>query len=138
MRSTMSWDRVNPSEYDNRRADSQSTTWWLQPAASVRMRTFRPTRPLVGNGNWRSASRITVRWSAAVLLPALPGSEQHRDGLTGALPAVVDERQQRVEPIAVLERRRVAFCFSECAVTNVASTSTISGWSASMPRSGAS
>lgn len=44
-------------------------------------------------------------WSAAVLLPAFPGPEQHRERLAGPVGAVVGEGPQRVMAVAALERR---------------------------------
>ena len=70
-----------------------------------------PAGPVPGPvaGSWRSAARMTVRWSAAVLEPAFPGRSSAASGSPGAGRAVVDERPQRVVPEPVLERRRRAF-----------------------------
>lgn len=51
-----------------------------------------------------------------------PGPQHHRQWLTGATGAVIDERQQRVKPETPLVLWE-ANSFSECAVTNEASTS---------------
>ena len=48
-------------------------------------------------GSWRSASRSTAMWSAAVFDPAFPLRSSDRQRLTGAAGSVVDERPQRVE-----------------------------------------
>lgn len=47
-------------------------------------------------GSWTSTRWAGSMWSAAVLLPALPGRSMPATGLPSALAAVVDEREQRV------------------------------------------
>ncbi len=103
----MSSGRVNPSGQPSLLAGNHSTNSWVPPAASARTSTSCPTRPpLAANGNCRNASRVTVMWSAAVFEPAAARPQQQRQRFADAPRAVVDERAQRMETEANLERRR--------------------------------
>ena len=64
----------NPTEYDSRRAVSQSSSSWVEPAPSTRISTERPERwpAWLSAGSCLSAWRITVMWSVAVFEPAFP------------------------------------------------------------------
>jgi hypothetical protein len=60
-----------------------------------------------------------VMWSVAVLEPALPLAEQERQrfpgaDLAGGVGAMVDERPDRMEPVALLERRRGLLLLAVC------------------------
>lgn len=50
----------------------------MPPAESVRIRALRPRRWRLGS--WARASLVVVMWSAAVLLPALPGRSSPATG----------------------------------------------------------
>ncbi|GAA2436443.1 hypothetical protein GCM10010191_59010 [Actinomadura vinacea] len=65
--------RVNPTEYCSRRCWQYCTNSCVPPPESVRTNTFWPTRYPGWNGNWLNAAARTCWWSAALLLPALPG-----------------------------------------------------------------
>ena len=79
--STRSWVRPNPTEYDNCLLWIQSSSSWVAPAPSTRIKTFRPVRrPARYEGSCRNAARMTVRWSAAVFEPAFPGRSNAANG----------------------------------------------------------
>lgn len=87
----------------------------MAPAESARMSTRRPgrvSRPVAGQlpqcvADDRDVIGRSVR-------PGVPGPQQHRQRLTGAGVAVVDECPQRVEPEPALERRRRALLVRVC------------------------
>ena len=97
--------RVNPIEYDSRRSVNQSRKAWVAPAASVRISTFRPGRCPAVSGQLRQRLPGHGDVVGGGVRSGVPGPQHQVQRFTGAGRAVVDERAQRMEPVAAFERR---------------------------------
>ena len=84
---------------------SQSSTWWVAPAPSIRTSTLRPGRRPVW---WRGLTHRLAALGDVVgggVAAGIARPEQDRERLAGAGGPVVGERPQRVVCEPALERR---------------------------------
>ena len=92
----------------------------MPPPESARTSTLRRRR----RGSWASASRAVSMWSAAVFEPGVPGPQHDGQRLPVPVCAVVGPGGHRMKP-KVFFQVGAACSFSECAITIVASRSTV-------------